>query len=111
MLLVVTYSRAARTTLRNLCRGHEEAVVRRFGRAALLEATGRGALLAWRLRERHPADVQLERTRPLQVGDVPADVRAGAEAYEREAEEYTPYEKFAVGRDHPAPETLADREL
>ena len=59
MLLVVTYSRAARTTLRNVCRTHEDCVVRRFGRAALLDATGKGAFLACRLRERYPDDVQV----------------------------------------------------
>jgi hypothetical protein len=65
MLLVVTYSRAARTTLRNVCRTHEETVVRRFGRAALLAETGHGALLACRLRVRHADDVQVERTVPF----------------------------------------------
>lgn len=112
MLLVVTYSRAARTTLRNVCRTHEESVVRRFGRAALFEATGAGALLACRLRERHPDDVQVERTRPFnEFADAPDDVREAAIAYERESGKYTPYEKFAVGTDHPAPEELRDREL
>lgn len=112
MLLVVTYSREARTALRNTCRNHDAAVVRRFGRAALLEATAAGAFLACRLRERHPDDVQVERTRPFnEFADVPDDVREAALAYERESGKYTPYAKFASGTDHPAPEELRRREL
>ncbi|MFC6726688.1 hypothetical protein ACFQE1_20415, partial [Halobium palmae] len=76
MLLVVTYSRAARTTLRNVCRTHEGSVVRRFGRAALLESTEFGAFLALRLREKHADDVQVERTEPLNEFErVPPSVR------------------------------------
>ena len=79
MLLVVTYSRGARTSLRNVCRTHGESVVRRFGRAALLEETEHGAFLALRLREKHPDDVQLERTEPFnEFRDVPAAVREAA---------------------------------
>ncbi|MFC4359483.1 hypothetical protein ACFO0N_16185 [Halobium salinum] len=112
MLLVVTYSRAARTTLRNVCRTHEGSVVRRFGRAALVESTEFGALLALRLREKHGADVQLERTEPLNEFErVPASVREAATAYESRDSPSTPYAKFAAGSDHPAPETLRDREL
>lgn len=109
---MVTYSRAARTSLRNLARGHEESVVRGLGRAALLEATEHGALLACRLRERHPDDVQIERTRPFnEFADVPEEVRRAAAAYESEAGEYTPYAKFAAGTDHPDPERLKGQEL
>ena len=112
MLLVVTYSQAARATLRNVCRSHEEAVVRRFGRAALLEATELGAFLALRLRAKHADDVQIERTEPFnEFADVPASVREAAEAYEARETPSTPYAKFAVGREHPAPESLRDREL
>lgn len=112
MLLVVTYSRAARTTLRNVCRTHEETVVRRFGRAALFEATGHGAFLALRLREKHPGDVQLERTRPLnEFSDVPASIRDAVSAYENRDSPSTPYAAFAAGSDHPSPERLRDREL
>lgn len=112
MLLVVTYSREARTALRNTCRNHEESVVRRFGRAALFEATGAGAFLACRLRERHPDDVQVEQTRPFnEFADAPDDVREAAVAYERESGKYTPYEKFAAGTDHPTPAELRRQEL
>lgn len=112
MLLVVTYSREARTAFRNTCRSHEHAVVRRFGRAALLEATVAGAFLACRLRERHPDDVQVERTRPFnEFAEVPEAVREAAVAYERESGAYTPYAKFAEGTDHPTPAELRDREL
>jgi len=65
VLLVVTYSTAARTGLRNLCRRHEETVVRRFGRAALLDATVYAAFLALRLRESYGGDVQIEQTEPF----------------------------------------------
>jgi hypothetical protein len=112
VLLVVTYSREARTTLRNVCRTHEGTVVRRFGRAALFEATEFGAFLAVRLREKHGGDVQLERTAPLNTyADVPDRVREAAAAYEDRDVASTPYDKFAVGTDHPSPAALRDREL
>ncbi|PSP88748.1 hypothetical protein BRC87_08820 [Halobacteriales archaeon QS_4_66_20] len=112
MLLVVTYSRAARTTLRNVCRTHEETVVRRFGRAALFEDTAYGAFLALRLREKHPDDVQIERTAPLnEFADVPADVREAAVAYEDRDAASVPYPKFSAGTDHPDPDDLRAREL
>lgn len=112
MLLVVTYSRAARTTLRNVCRSHDASVVRRFGRAALLEATELGAFLALRLREKHGGDVQVELTRPFnEYADAPEPVREAASAYEDRENASTPYAKFAVGTDHPDPERLAERDL
>ena len=112
MLLVVTYSKAARTSLRNVCRTHEETVVRRFGRAALLEATEHGAFLALRLREKHSDDVQIERTEPFnEFRDVPEAVREAAAAYETRQNPSVPYEKFAVGRPHPPPAGLKQREL
>jgi len=112
VLLVVTYSRGARTSLRNVCRTHEESVVRRFGRAALLEETEHGAFLALRLREKHPDDVQLERTEPFnEFRDVPAAVREAATAYERRGDRNVPYAKFAVDSPHPSPAALKEREL
>lgn len=112
MLLVVTYSRAARTTLRNACRAHEGTVVRRFGRAALLERTAFGAFLALRIRAKHPDDVQVERTAPLnEFADVPDDVREAAEAYAARDARATPYSKFAAGTDHPDPTAMKRREL
>jgi len=112
VLLVVTYSRAARATLRNVCRSHEATVVRRFGRAALLEETELGAFLSLRLREKHGEDVQIERTSPLNEFEaVPDRVREAARAYERRDEPSTPYAKFAVGTDHPDPEALRERDL
>lgn len=112
MLLVVTYSREARTNLRNACRTHEAAVVGRFGRAALLRATDFGAFLALRLREKHGADVQVERTSPLnEFADVPDRVREAAAAYEDRESASTPYAKFVVGTDHPAPAAMRDRDL
>ena len=112
MLLVVTYSRGARTSLRNVYRTHGESVVRRFGRAALLEETEHGAFLALRLREKHPDDVQLERTEPFnEFRDVPAAVREAATAYERRGDRNVPYAKFAVDSPHPSPAALKEREL
>jgi hypothetical protein len=112
MLLVATYSREARTSLRNVCRGHEEATVRQFGRAALLAETEFGAFLALRLREKHGADVQIERTEPLnEYESVPERVREAATAYEQRKHPSTPYPKFAAGTDHPEPATMRDQEL
>ncbi|PSQ42107.1 hypothetical protein BRD17_09405 [Halobacteriales archaeon SW_7_68_16] len=112
MLLVVTYSVAARETLRNVCRAHEETVVRRFGRAALFEETELGALLALRLRAKHGTDVQVERTRSFdEFGTVPERVREAATAYEDRENPSTPYTAFAAGTDHPDPEALRDEWL
>lgn len=108
MLLVITYSRAARQSLRNVCRAHEDCVVRRFGRAALLEATGFGAFQALRLRAKHDLDVQLQRVEPFVVGDVPDSVTAAATAYENRDQASVPYRQFATGTDHPSPGTLRD---
>jgi hypothetical protein len=112
VLLVVTYSRAARETLRNACRTHDDAVVRRFGRAALLEETEFGAFLACRLREKHAGDVQIERTEPFnEYADVPDAVREAAAAYEARESKSTPYDKFAAGTDHPDPAAMRARDL
>ncbi len=112
MLLVVTYSTAARTSLRNVCRTHEGSVVRRLGRAALFAETEHGAFLALRLREKHPEDVQLERTEPFnEFRDVPEAVRKAAESYEDRANENTAYTKFASGSPHPTPEELKCNQL
>lgn len=112
MLLVVTYSREARQTLRNVCSAHEETVVRRFGRAVLLEETEFGAFLALRLRSKHGQDVQIERTEPFNEFEaVPEAVREAARAYEDRDAASTPYRSFAAGTDHPDPEKLQDTEL
>lgn len=112
MLLVVTYAAEARTSLRNVCRTHEETVVRQFGRAALLKATEHGAFLGLWLREKHPDDVQLERTAAFnEFRDVREPVRVAAEAYANRSETHTPYAKFAVDSPHPEPSTLREQEL
>lgn len=112
MLLVITYSTAARGSLRNVGRSHEECVVRWFGRSALFEATELGAFLALRLREKHPDSVQIERTKPFnEFEEVPARVREAARLYEKREHVCTPYSAFAAGTDHPAPETMAERDL
>jgi hypothetical protein len=112
VLLVVTYSRAARQTLRNVCNGHEETVVQRFGRAALLKATELGAFLALRLRAKHAGDVQVERTAAFNEFEAaPESVREAAAAYENREHPSTPYAKFAAGTDHPDADAMRDREL
>jgi len=112
MLLVVTYSRGARTSLRNVCRRHDAATVRQFGRAALLADTEFGAFLALRLREKHGGDVQIERTQPLnEYESVPESIREAAAAYEAREQPSTPYTKFAAGTDHPDPAAMQDRDL
>ncbi|WP_280535349.1 hypothetical protein [Halopenitus sp. POP-27] len=112
MLLVMVYSRAARTALRNACRSHEDVVVRRFGRAAVLEGTAYGAFLALRLRAAHGGDVQIERTSPFNEFEaVDAAVREAATAYAARDSPATPYAKFAAGTRHPDPETLRERPL
>jgi hypothetical protein len=112
VLLIVTYSEAARTGLRNLCRRHEEPVVRRFGRAALLEATEYAAFLAVRLRETHGGDVQIERTEPFnEFVALDESVRGAARAYANRETAATPYAAFAAGTEHPDPERLKGEEL
>jgi hypothetical protein len=112
VLLVVTYSADARTTLRNVCRTHEATVVRRFGRAALLAETEFGAFLACRLRAKHGTAVQVERTEPFnEFAALDEAVREAAVAYENRETASTPYRTFAAGRDHPDPETMRGEEL
>lgn len=112
MLLVVTYSRGARGTLRNVCRTHEEIVVRRFGRVALLEETEFAAFQALRLGEKHGGDVQIERTRPFNEFEaLDAPVRDAAAAYESRERPSLPYATFADGTDYPDPDTLRNSEL
>lgn len=112
MLVVVTYAREARTTLRNACRNNEAAVVERLGRAALLTETELGAFLALRLRAKHGGDVWVGRASPFnEYAAVPEAVRTAAAAYEARDSPHTPYEKFAAGTDHPDPDAMAEREL
>ena len=111
MLLVVAHSRAARRDLRNVCRAHEESVVQRFGRAALLARTEFGAFQALRLRAKHDLAVQVERVEPFEPGDAPDRVREAAQAYENREHPSTPYRRFATGRDHPGAEAMRGEEL
>lgn len=112
MLLVVAYSRDARTSLRNVCRAHEDTVVRQFGRVALFEATEFGAFQALRLRAKHEDEVQVERTRPFnEFACVPDSVREAATAYEARQEPALPYATFARETAFPAPSEMKEREL
>ena len=110
--MVVTYSTAARTGLRNLCRRHESVVARRFGRAALFDETEYAAFLALRLRESHGEDVQIERTEPFNEFVAVEDaVREAAAAYADRSTKATPYAAFAAGTEHPDPDAMRDQEL
>jgi len=112
VILVVTYSRESRQTLRNACQSHEDAVVRRFGRAALFEDSELGAFLALRFRAKHGADVQIERTRPLnEFAAVPESVRDAAAAYEGREHPSTPYAKFRAGTEYPSVAAMRERDL
>lgn len=112
VLLVIAYSRSARERLRNCCRTHDEAVVRRFGRAALLASTEFGAFLACWLRAECGDDVQVERTEPFNEFEAAPDaVRTAAWAYADRDHPSTPYSAFAAGTDHPDPDALREREL
>lgn len=112
MLLVITYSRNARQSLRNICRQYEESVVRHFGRATLFEATEFAAFQALRLREKHGTAVQIERTRPFdEVRAVPDPVRRAAREYEQREEPALPYPAFCAETDHPEPEAMRGSEL
>nr|WP_305794438.1 hypothetical protein [Halomarina rubra] len=111
-MLVVAYSRAARTSLRNVHRSHEESVVRRFGRVALFEFTELGAFLALRLRAKHPGDVGVERVEPFnEFETVPEAVREAASAYEDREQASLPYTAFADANGYPDPESMVGEEL
>lgn len=111
MLLVITYSRPARRDLRNVCRTHEDCVVQQLGRAALVSGTEFAAFQALRLQEKHGLAVQLERVEPFERSDVPEYVVEAAREYEQREQPATPYERFAVGRELPAPETMREESL
>lgn len=112
MLLVVTFSTEARQSLRNSCRAHPAVAIRRLGRAALCRETELGALLALRLRAKHPDDVVIELTRPLnEFADVPERVREAARAFEDREFPSTSYANFASGTAHPGAEDLRDVDL
>lgn len=103
MLLVIAYSRSARGSLRNVCRAHEDSIVRQFGRVALFEETEFAAFHALRLREKHGDAIQIERTEPFNEYEaVPAAVREAATAYENRETPSIPYEQFANGRALPS---------
>jgi hypothetical protein len=112
VLLVVAYSRGARATLRNVCRHHEEVVVRQFGRVALFAETEFAAFQALRLREKHGDDVQIERTRPFNEFEALDDeVREAARAYEERDRPPLPYDAFAAETEHPSPERMRNTDL
>lgn len=112
MLLVVAHAKAARQDLRNACTRHPESVVRRFGRAVLLTETELGAFLALSLHERHGADVQLERTRPLDPPRaIPDRVHEAVTAYADRAHPNIPYATIAARDDLPTTADLHGTDL
>jgi len=112
VLLLIAYSRAARQSLRNVCRSHEETVVRQFGRVALLRPTEFAAFQALRLQEKHGEAIQIERTEPFnEFAAVPSSVREAATAYENREQQATPYEAFASGRGYPDAEMMRGQSL
>lgn len=112
MLLVIAYSRAARRTLRNVYRTHDDSVVRQLGRVALFEETEFGAFQALRLREKHGEAIQVERTEPFNEFDaVRPAVREAVRAYEGRDSPALPYGTFAAGTDHPDPAEMKETEL
>jgi hypothetical protein len=112
VLLVIAYSREARRNLRNICRGHEESVVRQFGRVAMFEATEFGAFLALRLRAKHGEAVQVERTVPFNEFDaVRPSVREAASDYESRETPSLPYEQFRSGTDRPSSAEMKEQSL
>jgi hypothetical protein len=112
VLLVIAYSRHARESLRNVCRAHEEVVVQRSGRVALLGETEFGAFQALRLREKHGDDIQVEQTEPFnEFAAVRPAVREAARAYESRDTPAVPYERFAAGEALPDPGSMKDAEL
>ena len=112
MLLVIAYSRSARQSLRNVCRAHDESVVRQFGRVALFEPTEFGAFQALRLREKHGEAIQVERTVPFnEFESVRPAVREAATAYEARETLSLPYSTFVSETEYPTPATMKEREL
>ena len=112
MLLVIAYSQPARQTLRNVCRAHEECLVRRFGRVALFEETEFAAFQTLRLREKHGDAIQIERTRPFnEFALVPEPVREAARAYEAREQPSLPYERFSANTALPSPAAMKGRDL
>ena len=112
MLLVIAYSRRARQTLRNVCRAHEEIVVRQFGRVALLEETEFGSFQALRLQEKHGEAIQIEVTNSFDATEMvrPA-IREAAVAYESRENSSVPYDRFRTGTDYPSATTMKEQML
>lgn len=108
--LVIADSPKARETVRNVCNTHEDTVVRRFGRAVLLEPTEFGAFLAFWLRQKHGDTVRVRTTRPVAEGRQRYRRASDAAlAFANREHERTPYPKFAVGTEHPQPVEMHDR--
>lgn len=86
--------------------------MRRFGRAALFDATELGAFLALRLREGYGGDVQVEATRPFnEFSGAPEAVREAAMAYADRDSASTPYHAFRAGTEYPSVAAMRERDL
>jgi hypothetical protein len=107
VLLVIAYSRAARQSLRNVVRAHEDAVHHHFGRVALFAETEFGAFQVLRLQHKHGEAIQLAETEPFnEFATVPAAVRDAAATYEARETDAVPYASFAASEDLPNPDSM-----
>lgn len=102
MLLVVTYPQAVWTMLRDICRVHDEVVVRQLGHVALSDETELAAFLALRLRKKHDENVQIEQIQPFnEFTAIPDAIREAAAACGDHKSPAIPYSKLASKIDHP----------
>lgn len=112
MLLITSHSASARRSLRNVYRHHEETIVDRYGGAALCLPTQLGLFLGLRLQEKHYTDVKIQTVSPVErTYIIPESIREAAIEFENRSHPATPYTKFAVGTEHPSPETMRNRRL
>ena len=108
--LVVADSPKARETVKNVCKNHEETVIRRFGRAVVFAPTEFGAFLAFWLRAKHGKPVQVARTSPVDDRHQRYHrARRAAHSFVDREHDRTPYPKFASGTDHPTPDVMRER--
>lgn len=109
--MVIGYSQAVRSALRQVADAHGDSVVERFGRVVLLESSAFGRFVATRFRAEFGAACQVERVESfVPARDVAADVREAAEAYADREAKSTSYARFAAGTEYPGPAALKARE-
>jgi hypothetical protein len=112
MLLVAAHSEGARVSLRNALAAHEETVVRRFGRAVLLQETAFAGFIACRLRAEYGTAIQVERTEPFVAAEwLSESVQSAATAYANREVRTTPYSAFAADTAHPDPDEMKEIDI